>query len=209
MDTEKNIRIRSDGRYEARYVKTRDERGRVIYASCYGKTREEVIDKRNKAVQEIFIEENKPQELNLLVLGAGSHGQEVYEIASQLHIFGKIDFLDDNEDKDNVIGSWELIDSLSDEYAAAIVAVGNEDIRKLWFAKLSQAGYVSPTLVHPSAIVSPKATVGAGSVICARAAISPGARIGAGCIISAGVAVARDDVIDDWTHIEVGGIVKW
>ena len=140
-------------------------------------------------------------------MGAGSHGQEVYEIASQLHVFCRIDFLDDDENKDYVIGPWDCIDELRDEYAAAIVAVGNEELRKYWSARLVQAGYVMPTLVHPSAIVSPKATLGAGTVIGARAAISPGARIGAGCIIAAGVALSRDENIEDWAHIEIGGKV--
>ena len=30
-----------------------------------------------------------------------------------------------------------------------------------------------------------------------------------GCIISAGVTIGRDTVIDDWTHMEVGGVVRW
>ena len=203
----RNIRMRNDGRYEARYVKARDENGRAIYASCYGKTKEEALAKRARAEQEILIKENKPAGLNLLILGAGSHGQEVYEIASQLHVFCRIDFLDDDENKDYVIGPWDCIDELRDEYAAAIVAVGNEELRKYWSARLVQAGYVMPTLVHPSAIVSPKATLGAGTVIGARAAISPGARIGAGCIIAAGVALSRDENIEDWAHIEIGGKV--
>ena len=36
-----NIRQRADGRYEARYVKGRDQRGRALYASCYGRTYED------------------------------------------------------------------------------------------------------------------------------------------------------------------------
>ena len=57
--------------------------------------------------------------------------------------------------------------------------------------------------------MSQNATLGAGSVICARATISSGAKVGSGCIISAGVTVGRDTEIDDWTHMEVGGVVRW
>ena len=209
MGMEANIRQRKDGSFEARYKIGRNEKGRTAYASCYGKTYEEAVEKREKALEEQLIKNNPPIGMNLLILGAGSHGQEVREIAESLHIFQKIDFLDDDTNNLEAIGVWEDIEELKDSYNTAIVAVGNEHTRKLWFAKLSSAGYIIPTLVHPSAIVSQNATLGAGTVICARATISSGARVGAGCIISAGVALGRDESIVDWTHISTAGVVNW
>lgn len=209
MRTEGNVRQRKDGSFEARYKIGRNAKGRTAYASCYGKTYEDAVEKREKALEERLIENNPPVGLNLLILGAGSHGQEVREIADSLHIFLKIDFLDDDTTKPEVIGSWNDIDELKGKYNSAIVAVGDEYTRKLWFAKLTEAGYMIPTLVHPSAVVSQNATLGAGTVICARAAISSGAQVGAGCIISAGVALGRDERIEDWTHISTAGIVNW
>lgn len=209
MRTEGNVRQRKDGSFEARYKIGRNAKGRTAYKSYYGKTYEEAVEKRDKALEEMLIENNPPVGLNLLILGAGSHGQEVREIAESLHIFQKIDFLDDDMTKPEVIGSWKDIDELKVKYNSAIVAVGDEYTRKLWFAKLTVAGYMIPTLVHPSAIVSQNATLGAGTVICARATISSGAQIGSGCIISAGVTIGRDEALNDWTHKEVGGIVNY
>lgn len=209
MGMEANIRQRKDGSFEARYKIGRYKNGRIAYASCYGKTYEEAVEKREKVLEERLIKENPPIGMNLLILGAGSHGQEVREIAESLHIFQKIDFLDDDTNKLEAIGSWNDINELKGSYNLAIVAVGNEYTRKLWFAKLSEAGFMIPTLVHPSAIVSQNATLGVGSVICARATISSGAKVGAGCIISAGVAIGRDEALQDWTHIEISGIVRW
>lgn len=207
MRTETNVRQRKDGIFEARYKIGRNGSGRTTYASCYGKTIEEAIDKREKALEEQLIRDNPPVGLNLLILGAGSHGQEVREIAESLHIFQKIDFLDDDTNKLEAIGSWEDYTELKGNYNVAIVAVGNEYTRKLWFAKLSEAGFIIPTLVHPSAIVSQNATLGAGTVICARATISSGAKVGSGCIISAGATIGRDNILSDWTHMEVDGVV--
>ena len=209
MGMEANIRQRKDGSFEARYKIGRNAKGRTAYASCYGKTYEEAAEKRERALEERLIKDNPPMGMNLLILGAGSHGQEVREIAESLHLFQKIDFLDDDTNKLEAIGAWEDFEELKDSYNLAIVAVGNEHTRKLWFAKLANAYYIIPTLVHPSAIVSQNATLGAGSVICARATISSGAKIGPGCIISAGVTIGRDMEIADWTHMEVSGIVKW
>ena len=36
MRTGNNIRLRKDGRYEARYIKSRDEQDRIVYGYCYG-----------------------------------------------------------------------------------------------------------------------------------------------------------------------------
>ena len=68
-------------------------------------------------------------------------------------------------------------------------------------------GYVIPTLVHPTAVISQNARIGAGSVICARATVSSGADIGKGCIVSASVTVGIGAKIADWTHIAEGGVV--
>lgn len=41
------VRQREDGRFEARYLAGWDKQGRKRYASCYGATKEEAIEKRN------------------------------------------------------------------------------------------------------------------------------------------------------------------
>lgn len=48
-----NIWKRKDGRWEARYVKGRDPKGKALYASVYAKTYAEVKKKRESALQEL------------------------------------------------------------------------------------------------------------------------------------------------------------
>ena len=48
-----NIWKRKDGRWEARYVKGRDPRGKALYASVYAKTYAEVKKKREAVLQEL------------------------------------------------------------------------------------------------------------------------------------------------------------
>ena len=48
-----NIWKRKDGRWEARYVKGRDSKGKAIYASVYAKTYAEVKKKREDALQKL------------------------------------------------------------------------------------------------------------------------------------------------------------
>lgn len=203
MRTGNNIRQRADGRFEARYPKGRDGRGRIIYGCCYGRTYEEAAEKRNA-----ILRQGQPvREMNLLILGAGSHGQEVQELAQSLHVFRRIAFLDDYSPKAEVIGACTELNRYVEEYPIAIPAVGNHDLRMRWLDALSKAGFVLPVLVHPGAMVSPSASIGYGTVICARATVGAGAIIGKGCIISSGATLDRDVVIPDGTHIDCGRVV--
>lgn len=200
-----NVRLRTDGRYEARYIKSRDASGKINYGCCYGRTYEEAVEKREYQLQKI----TKPTELNLLILGAGSHGMDVYEIARNLHVFPKISFLDDNPQKSNAIGKWKDAQRFLEEYPVAIVAVGDEYIRREWSLKLCTYGFIIPTLVHPTAFISDGTEIGMGSVICARTTIASGVRIGKGCIVTSGSTVPRKTTVPNWGYFDFDKIIHY
>lgn len=58
---------------------------------------------------------NAPIEQNLLILGAGTNGRDVKEIAESLHIFGKIDFLDVKLDE-GILGNCKDVLRYKQEY---------------------------------------------------------------------------------------------
>ena len=206
MKTGSNIRLRSDGRYEARYVKDRDSNGKIIYGYCYGKTYQEAEEKRERQLAKHS--ENKIRQMNLLILGAGVQGLEFYDIAKSLRIFSKISFLDDKLERDNVIGKWSEAEKLVEEYPVAIVAVADSNTRRLWTTKIQRMGYVVPTLVHPTAYVPEGIEIGVGSVICARTTISPGVSIGQGSIISSGSIVPKSTNIPEWAYFEIDTCIE-
>lgn len=205
MRTGLNIRKRKDGLYEARYIKGRTEEGRIVYGSFYGKTLEEAAAKRQAERDKMTV---PPRQVGLIILGAGSHGAEVKEIAKMLRIFGRIDYLDDDTSKEGVIGTWQDAAKFRESYGCAIVAVGNRKLRELWLSRLTEMGYVIPTLVHPTAVISESAQIGAGTVVCANATIGTNAKLGVGCIISSSVTVARGATVEDWSHIDTSGSVR-
>ena len=90
MRTGVNIRKRKDGRYEARYPKGRDAAGKLLYGYCYGHSFEEAREKRDRIMAQ------RPREMNLLILGAGGHGEIIRELAQSLGVFRKIGFKDDD-----------------------------------------------------------------------------------------------------------------
>lgn len=202
MRTGSNIRQRTDGRFEARYAKGRDIHGRIIYGYCYGRTWEEAAQKREEA----RLRTQPVRELNLLILGAGSHGQEVRELAESLRVFRKIDYLDD--EKPVAIGPCRELKRYLDAYPVAIPAVGNQALRMRWLGELTGAGFVLPVLIHPSAVVSPSAKLGYGTVICARASVGSGAVIGNGCIIASGATIDRNANLPDGTLVDCGQVIR-
>ncbi len=201
MRTGDNIRQRTDGRFEARYIKGRDERGRAVYGYCYGKTLEEAARKREEVLQRWVA----VREMNLLILGAGSHGREVRELAESLRVFRKIAFLDDA--KSGVLGPCQKLGQYVEKYPVAIPAVGNRALRMRWMAELARAGFILPVLIHPGAMVSSSAEIGCSTVVCAQATVGAGAEIGRGCIISSGATVDRDVKVSDGTYIGCGQVV--
>lgn len=198
MKTGDNVRLRADGRYEARYKKGRLPNGKIQYGYCYGKTIEEAEEKRDYELNRLA--KKNRRELNLLILGAGDHGLETLEIARSLRIFSKISFLDDNVVRENVIGKWQDVLNFKEEYPVAIVAVGDEEVRYKWMTRIQNLGFIVPTLIHPTAFISEGATVGVGSVICARTTIAAGVKIGVGCIVSSGSTISKKQIVPDWGY---------
>lgn len=200
MKTGSNIRLRKDGRYEARYIKTRDHQGKIIYGYCYGQSYEEAEAKRNQHTQKELI----PRELRLLILGAGCHGEAIMELAQQLRVFQEIKFLDDYLTGPDIIGKCSQLEQYLDHYCVAFPAIADPTIRIRWTNELIKAGFFIPALVHPAAVVSAHAKIGVGTVVYARATIGTGAVIGKSCIISSGSTIDRNADLPDWSYVDCG-----
>lgn len=56
---------RKDGRWEARYIKDRDEKGKAIYGSVYGKTYSEVKSKREIVVDNLKVQKRTPNYIHM------------------------------------------------------------------------------------------------------------------------------------------------
>lgn len=143
---------------------------------------------------------------DLLILGAGQYGMVAKEIAESMNEFSHIDFLDDNNPI--AIGKLNEYEKFSSEYHAAVVAIGNSELRLEMIEKLVQCGYDVPVLIHSNAYVSPSASVGIGSFIEPMCVIHTGVMIGTGCIISAGTIVNHNAIVSDGCHLNCGTIVK-
>lgn len=144
--------------------------------------------------------------MNLLILGAGSHGRVVREVAEATGQYENIAFLDDNTSQSDAIGKLSDYDKFIGQFNYAFVAIGNAEVRKK-YQELLMDSYKIATLVHPAAHISPSASVGKGTVVMARAVVQTNSNIGVGCIISAGAIVDHDSVVGDYCHINAGAVI--
>lgn len=208
MKQNKMIYKRSDGRYEARYRKGINADGKSVYGSVYGRTAEEAEAKRREVLGET--EPVRPtNELNLLILGAGSHGHDVREVAQSLHVFNKINFLDDNvttEDEPLVVGKCKDAASLLNEYCCAFVALGDNRRRKRFAEFLEACGFKMPNLIAHGANVSPAAKMGKGIIV------MPGATVGEAevedyALLEGNSFVGRDVTLKKFVRLDVGAMV--
>lgn len=140
--------------------------------------------------------------MRLIILGFGGYGQTVQDVAIQLGY--DCVFLDDSISESPLSSYTNYIDSNTE----FIPAFGNNAFRIEWIEKLEFSNAKLATLIHPTAYVSPKATIAKGNVILPKALINTNVVIEKGCIINLGVIIDHGCVIEEGCHICLGAIVK-
>ncbi|MGE0765715.1 MAG: acetyltransferase [Hyphomicrobiaceae bacterium] len=149
----------------------------------------------------------------LLIVGFGGHGRVVADVALDCG-YDTIAFLDDGRDALSqstpfpVLGPTREMSAQVKRWSSAIVAIGNGPRRLALFGDLKRARYATPTIAHPSAIVSRGAIIGEGVFIAPGAIVNAGARIGNAAIINTGARIDHDCEVGAGTHIASGATLS-
>ena len=136
----------------------------------------------------------------MYLYGASGHGKVIKEILNANNIVVRT-FVDDNKNVNECSGLPVLHDASN--LSPIIVSIGDNKIRKSVVRKLmtSNENVQFPTVIHPSAIVSPSAKIGEGTVVMAGAIINADAVIGKHCIVNTGASIDHECVIGDYCHV--------
>jgi sugar O-acyltransferase (sialic acid O-acetyltransferase NeuD family) len=146
---------------------------------------------------------------DLLVLGGGGHAKVLIATAraAGIPIAGVLD--DDPARIGTAIGGVSVIGDVSETSIAqsgattAIIAVGDNQSRRR-LAQRFDGRLAWATVVHPTAVVAPDVTLGAGSVVCAGVIVQPATSIEAHVILNTACSVDHDCRIGAFAHIAPG-----
>jgi sugar O-acyltransferase (sialic acid O-acetyltransferase NeuD family) len=146
---------------------------------------------------------NDPQR-KVVLLGGGGHAAVVAD-AAQAAGWSIVGYLDDRSDTGLQLMRLGTIDNAEALLAnlpgdvAIHAAVGCASLRQSWLALANQRS--AATIIHPSAVVSPSATIEGGVFIGPLAVINARASIRCGAIINSGAIIEHDCTIGVFSHI--------
>ncbi|AZI66620.1 acetyltransferase [Kaistella daneshvariae] len=134
------------------------------------------------------------------IIGGGGHAKVLIDCLEQENKFHIENIVDDNPPALNILGFEIKFRDPLENYAGkkCLIAIGNAAIRRR-IAQSLRADFV--TTIHPSAIISPHATLGSGNQILAGTIINASAIVGNHCILNTGAIVEHDCRIGDFVHV--------
>lgn len=147
-----------------------------------------------------------------MLIGAGGHARVVFDALCASGAHAHVELRDDvaREPSPAFAGlpvSTPTVPANLSASSRAHVAIGNNAVRQRLQAQLAQGGARLVVVVHPRAVVSASAAIGAGAFLAAQSIIGPMARVGSGVIVNHSAVVDHDCVVGDFTHVAPGAIL--
>lgn len=147
---------------------------------------------------------------NCVILGCGGHGRVVLDVLVNVGTYEVVGFLDSNSDLTGrridgveVLGHPDELPRIRDELgvSCAVVAIGDNGVRRAFADRLDAAGFELVNAIHPSANLARNVILGRNIVIAAGALVSAHCQIGDSVILNTGCIVDHECLIGTGTHI--------
>ena len=145
-----------------------------------------------------------------LILGCGGHGRVVLDILMQGGEFDPVGFVDSNRnyigrrvDGIPVLGHPDQLPDLRASLGVgrAIVAVGNNGVRRAFADQLEHWGFELINAIHPSANLARNVSLGRNIVVAAGALVCAHCQIGDSVILNTGCIIDHESFIGTATHV--------
>jgi UDP-N-acetylbacillosamine N-acetyltransferase len=133
----------------------------------------------------------------LALIGAGGHSKVVSDIA-KANGWQDIVYFDDHKKGFPTINDFI---KQKDQFDGCFVSIGDNQARFEILKKLTILGVHIPTLIHPSAVLSPSVDLGVGIVVMPNVVVNADSKISDGCILNTGCGVDHDCRLESFVHI--------
>jgi sugar O-acyltransferase (sialic acid O-acetyltransferase NeuD family) len=157
----------------------------------------------------------------LIIIGAGGFGREVYHWATEAAAHGagwKIKgFIDDNLDALRGRQCPGTVIERVEDYAPQpedvfVCAIGAPTAKKKCMQLLRGRGAEMTNVIHPTCVIGHDVQFGTGAILCPHSVVSANCSIGDGVALNLHVTVCHDVVVGDWCQINchadvTGGVV--
>ena len=152
----------------------------------------------------------------ILIWGAGSFGEEILDCLDEINFikptYECIGFLDDDKKKwarklrgISVLGSLSVSKNFPDaQLISALTNNKNFWERETLFSNIKKNPNQFETIIHPSAVISKTASIGAGTVISSNVTIGPNTKIGNYVVVLSNSVINHDVRVKNYSIITSG-----
>ena len=149
----------------------------------------------------------------VIIIGAGGHSAEITDYITHYNnsvapdlCFDVVGYIDDNKESYNnysLLGPYigTIKDHEVSQDAEYIMGIANIQFRRTIIQNFLEKGARFATLIHPTAIISPSATVGEGCVVAHNASIGAKARVGNFNMLNSRCTIGHDSIHGDFNFI--------
>ena len=131
----------------------------------------------------------------MYLYGASGHAKVIIELLEANGV--DIKALIDDDLAINALWDYPVLHILP-QIDELIVSIGHNGIRR----KIAESLSVSfGKAIHPSAVISPRSRIDAGSVVMQGSIVQADARVGKHCIVNSGASIDHECVLEDYVHL--------
>ncbi|MCM3111975.1 acetyltransferase [Lederbergia lenta] len=143
----------------------------------------------------------------IAIIGEGGHSKVIQDMILVCGEYQIIAILDDKNTKvvqknEVIIGPLSHAEVLiKNTEILFVIAIGNNLVRQRIAGQLISMGAKFATIIHPTSVISPSASIGVGVIVMANSVINADTVIGNHVIINTSAVVEHDNHIGDFAHI--------
>lgn len=152
----------------------------------------------------------------VIIIGTGAEARVALDMCNTLEVlvygFLTEDVEEIHQELNDILilgelGGKDAENILKEENTRILLAVKDPDKRQEMVEELSSKRADIISLVHPSAVVSPYAQIGNGSLVYAQATVHANSMVGAYSLVMSGVVISPDVVIGENVTIESNAVI--